>query len=395
MHRRSPAAGPTRPARRPRRGFTLVEMVVSMTILLAVMAIAASLFSRQASAVAGQAGRLDALQNARFALTTIERELRMAGAGTVDAQPILVLASPTALAFNVNLVSADTTDLYAVYRNPDADLAATGVFRVAERLELPGTTDLYPDTTYQAATGVPSAAETVTFWLERDPQGASADEHILYRRVNATAPEVVARGILVAPFDTVFHYMRLTGQGTLAGISQAVQPMLHTAPTHGSTADTARFGGLIDSVRAVRVRFRAAFTDTQGRRTVRSVESFIRVMNAGLSRRTTCGEQPLGVPAGAVVTTDANGVRVVRVTWGRSLDEGAGERDVERYAIYRRAAAAAEYGEPLASVPAGQPTYQFIDTQVRSGESWVYGVAALDCTPRSSSVGITPAVVIP
>lgn len=379
---------------RARPGFTVIEMLVAMTMLLAIMAASMKLLSMQSAAVTGQAGRLDALQNARFALTTIDRELRMAGAGTVDAQPMLVLASRTAIAFNVNLAALDTADEYAVYTNPDADPLTVRVWPASRQQRLPGTTDLYPDTTYTAPGGVPSSAETILFHLVRDSSSRDPEAHVLYRQVNETAPQVVARGILVGPADTVFHYFSRDAVGSLVPVPQARLPLLHLEPEHGAPGDSTRFGAWIDSVRTVRIRLRASYLDSKGERSVRTVESTVRLMNAGLLQRMTCGEPPLGLAAsGAPVVV--GGVPAARITWGQSLDEAAGERDVERYAVYRRAPASLEFGEPIASMPAGQTSYEYVDTTVRPGDRWVYGVAALDCTPRSSPVTSTGTVTIP
>lgn len=388
---------PAGPRVRRRAGFTLLEMVVSMTLLLAVLAIATNMYSQQNVLVTSQAGRLEALQSARFALTAIERELRMAGAGTVPAQPMLVAAGPRVIAFNVNLVSdrPRSEDTKPVYNNEDADPLAVRVFQVGDAITLPTTTDAYPDSTYRETMGAPSEAETIMFWVERDPQSPVATDHILWRRVNATKPEIIARNIQVGPGDTVFHFYKFNTQGAPVGISQALQPMLHLHKEHGAATDTGRLGGLIDSVRAVRVRLRSAVTDVNGERTVRQVESMVRVMNAGLSRRTTCGEAPLGVSPSAVALTAANGVRSVRLSWSKSIDETAGERDVERYAIYRRPSSQPAFGEPLSSIPAGQSSYEWNDTEVVTGEQWVYGVASVDCSPRSSSITSTLLVIIP
>jgi len=68
---------------------------------------------------------------------------------------------------------------------------------------------------------------------------------------------------------------------------------------------------------------------------------------------------------------------------------------VERYAVYKRLVAFADFSEPFAGVPAGAASYSFVDTDVHTGEIWIYGVAALDCTPNSSSVGSTVAITVP
>ena len=176
-------------------------MLLSMSLMLAILGMSTQLFRKQSNAVSSQAGRLDAQQNSRFALSAIERELRVAGVGVADAQPILVQAGALAITFNADLVSPDTGDLGAVYINPDADSAGVDLLRTNEKITLPGTTKLYPDTNYMQNTGVPSNAETISFWLSQDSTSTHSNEYILFRRVNARPPKVVARGIIYDPAD--------------------------------------------------------------------------------------------------------------------------------------------------------------------------------------------------
>ena len=69
---------------------------------------------------------------------------------------------------------------------------------------------------------------------------------------------------------------------------------------------------------------------------------------------------------------------------------------MERYALYRRLSGQpGTMSEPFASIPAGLESYSFTDTDVRSGEQWIYGVASQDCTPSISSVTSASAVTIP
>src|ERR1700759_3650812 len=123
---------------RARRGFTLIEIMISMTLMLTIIGLSTQLFRKQANAVAQQSGRLDAQQNSRFAVSMLERELRVAGMGVVDQQPLLVMAGPTSITFNADLAALDTGALGAVNINPDADSAPVGVWRSAGRLQLPG-----------------------------------------------------------------------------------------------------------------------------------------------------------------------------------------------------------------------------------------------------------------
>ena len=65
---RAPAA-----LRSVRAGFTIVEMMVAVTLTLLVFAITIPFFRAQTLAVGAGAGRLDALQNARYAQAAIDR----------------------------------------------------------------------------------------------------------------------------------------------------------------------------------------------------------------------------------------------------------------------------------------------------------------------------------
>jgi len=384
---------------RARRGFTFIEMMISMTLMLAVIGMSTRLFRTQSNAVSTQAGRLDAQQNSRFAIGNLDRELRMAGGGVVDKQPMVVMAGATALTFNADLVALDTGDLAAVYINPDADSAGVDVLRSNNKITLRTTSKLYPDTTYMQNIGVPSNAETISYWLSRDSTNARSDEYILFRRANARPPKVVARGIIYNTGDTIFRYFKLDTTGTMVPISTALLPVIHTAAIHGTAVDTGK-SALTDSIRQVRVSLTSLYRDPRTNKDIlRRMTTTIRLMNAGLIQHTTCGNAPLSVAPTATVMV-ANGSTIlstyVRISWTPSVDEATGEKDVERYALYRRLSSVSTFDEPFASVAAGGvSTYTFNDTDVTSGQTWVYGVTALDCTPLASPMGTTTNAVIP
>ncbi|HVX38663.1 MAG TPA: prepilin-type N-terminal cleavage/methylation domain-containing protein [Gemmatimonadaceae bacterium] len=387
---------------RARRGFTLAEMLVAMALMGVLLGISTQLFRKQSSAVSTQAGRLDAQQNSRFALSSLDRELRVAGVGVVDAQPMIVEAGPLSITFNGDLVAQDTSDLGAVYINPDVDSAAAGAMKPSEKLTLPGTSTQYPDTLYMQNAGVPSLAETISYWLSRDSTASRTNEYILFRRVNGRPAKMVARGIVYNSSDTVFQYYKGDTTGALTRISPAVLPLVHTAAIHGAPNDTGR-SALTDSIRQVKVQFTSVFHDPRtGQDTYRRLQTTIHIMNAGLIHHSTCGQPPLGVTP-TVTVTPADGITVfqtyVTVSWSPSVDDGAGEKDVERYAIYRRLSSDPAFDQPIASAPAGldsnSTSYSFKDTDVLSGQSWIYGVAAQDCTPSSSPIGTASAVTIP
>jgi prepilin-type N-terminal cleavage/methylation domain-containing protein len=380
-----------------RHGFSLVELLIAMTVLLIVIGASTRLFMSQSRAVAGQAGRLDAMQNARFSVNAIDRELRMIGAGVVDAQPMLVQASAYAIAFNSDLVSKTGAGVSAVYYDPDAPSAETVSLGKASKITLPLTGFGYPDTNYtqgSAPMDPPSAAETISYWFAPDPAPVTAGDYALFRRVNAGAVNVVARGLLFTAGEPVFRYFKADSMGALVEIASAQLPLHHSAKIHNSLADSAN-SAQTDSVLVVRVRLRGRYTDRNGSAIIRTSESSIRLMNAGLIRHSTCGETPVfGQALGAVASIVA-GERLVTLTWNKASDEGAGEKDVEKYAVYKRLSGSVGFTEPFASIAAGLPNYSFTDIQVAQGEQWIYGVSAQDCTPANSSISSSVTVVIP
>jgi hypothetical protein len=125
----------------------------------------------------------------------------------------------------------------------------------------------------------------------------------------------------------------------------------------------------------------------------RSVMSRTRMMNMGLVGRKTCGDVPLDPGSVTAVYLVPAGVPLVRVTWTPSIDENTGEKDVERYVIYRDTLLAG-YTEPMDLV--GRGVVQFEDFVLPApGTSVRYGVAAQDCSPTEGNIVSAPIVVIP
>lgn len=384
---------------RNRRGFTLLEMTISMMILLIITGAAVQFLRRQSNLVTRESGRMDALQNAQFAAGQLDRELREAGVGVVDMQPMIVQLDTAAITFNANMVSIDSGDVKAVYQMSDADPNAVRGMLWTESLPLPNAPAgrSYPDTAYMASSGVPSAAETISYWLRPDSSTPLRNRYVLFRRANALPPTLVARGIVKDPSDTmpIFTYYTADTLGQLVPVPRGTLPLFHTK-IHGAAADTGA-GAITDSVRAVRVHFLAASRDPRtGKDGLRTVESLIRLMNAGLLQRSSCGQPPYGASGVTAVSSAAAApVKTVTITWTKSSDDGGGERDIERYAIFRRLSTDLVFGDPVSSIPAaGLASYSFVDTQVVPGQSYVYGVAAQDCTPMMSAASMTPSAVV-
>ena len=174
------------PTLRSRRGFTLLEMILSMSLMLVVIGLTTELFRKQSASVSTQSGRLDAQQNSQFAISTDRarapcggrRRGRRAAAARhgQQARPHVQRRS--------RLRSTRAT-MGSVYINPDADSAAVDVLRSTAPITLPGTSKTYPDTTYTSSPGVPSNAETISYWLSHDSTSSFSNDYILFRRVNA------------------------------------------------------------------------------------------------------------------------------------------------------------------------------------------------------------------
>jgi prepilin-type N-terminal cleavage/methylation domain-containing protein len=374
----------------PRRGFTLIELLLAVSLMMIGLGIAIPFFLTQSRAVTASSGRLDAQLNANFALDAIDRDLRVAGVGITSRQPLIVYANSNALTFNADLTSNVSGDFGTVYYDPDAPDTEVGLLWPANKVTLPNSSGwTYPDSAYWKNTGVPSSAETITYWVESDPQASGLFR--LMRRVNNGTARVLARGIKTISGDPFFRYFKLNSTGALTEIAQNQLPMRHLNGWHGSPADTGK-SLQTDSIRLVRFKFTTVHRDPRVPDVTRVEERSVRITNAGLILASTCGDAPIQ-PTAVVATPDLT--PSVVVTWTKSTDEGGGEKDVERYAIYRRVAGAVTFDEPIASVAAGTPPYSFTDTDVAPGQAWQYGVAALDCTPAISTIFTSANVVVP
>jgi type II secretory pathway pseudopilin PulG len=385
---------------RPRKGFTLVEIIISLMLLMIITGAAVQFLRKQTGLVTRETSRMDAMQNAQFAGSQIDRELREAGAGVADAQPMLVQVDSMAMSYNDNMVSIDTGDVRAVYQLRDADTNGTRAMLKSERMALPNSSPAvnYPDTTYTAASGIQSGAETISYYLRPDSTTTRTNDYLLFRRLNAQTPSLIARGIVRDSRDTMpfFTYYKADTLNRLRPIAKSQLPLYHGF-IHGAVDDTGKFA-LTDSIRAVRVHFLTAAKDPRtGTDALRTVETLVRLMNSGLLDRTSCGQPPYPTTVPTVVSSIAGAPnpKFIKVTWAKSVDDGGGEKDIERYAIFRKLSAAATFGDPISSIPAAlAATYTFTDNGVVAGQTYVYGIAAQDCTPLLSSVTASVAITV-
>ena len=381
------------------RGFTLIELMVTLVMLSLVMGATIAVFRSQTASFRLGGQRMDLYQNMRYAVNTIDRMLRTAGAGVANQQPMFIYGGNDIVAFNANYTNINQ-DGCAVNINPDAPVGSFEILPLASAYIFPNTAFTYPATTYTSSTNC--LAETIVFYMRPDSSTAVANDFVLMERVNAMPAELVAKNIMAYPGRAFFEYFvhRLTllvppaarDSLVLAGAagSGIVLPIGHSIAIHGSPADSAldpSASYLADSVKAVRINLRVSNGLTGTDQRVRDISTVVSLPNNGLVQLKTCGSSPL---LAGVLTATPNPVvppsaPSVTLTWPSSFDEAGGETDINQYNVYRRLLADPAFGSALQTVPAGQPPpYTFIDNGVTAGTDYVYAVAAQDCTPAES-----------
>lgn len=352
------------------RGFTLIEIVVAMSLTLAVFAITLPFVRAQTRALGSSAGRLDADQIARYAQRAIDRDLRQASA--VAGQPLLVLAAPMAIAFNANLLAPDTTDPGAVDIDAGADASLTESFALAAAAALPLVARSYPEQDYADASGAASRSETIQYFLHPDTITGRSDIYVLYRRVNARDSVQIVRGLHV-PADSAFFSYHRPIAGTLTRIDGSRLPLYWDSVA-------------VDSVTAVGIRAAGYFKDRlTGAETIRTVQWTTVIPNAGAGTDAGCGGAP-GNPSSVAQSksTAAAGFRVA-VGWTASTDDTGGALDVREYLVGIRPASGSVYTVVAAVQARGLSTYRWDHHTPLDTGSVKYGVRAVDCAGNASA----------
>ncbi len=375
-----------------RAGFTVLELLVAMSVTLVIIAVVAPIYSAQTRAVNDTAGRTDATRSANFGVDAIEQDLRNTGVGVFDGQPLIVRGATDAVSFNANMVTARTNDLVAVFYDPDADSTSLGALSPGTAITLPNSSSTYPGANYI------SNAETISYYVKSDT-GVSpipgGQRVVLYRRVNRMPEEIIARNLIQTSSMPAFRYYRRSLAGVLSEVTGSGLPMFHSVPKHATSADTGS-AAAIDSIAVVRVSLIAMFKDRKGNVELDTVQRNIRIANTGLLQRAQCGEVPLVPGAPVLSIVPLGGLNSVKLVWSASADELSGERDVEMYAVYRRVFGALDWGEPLTNVPgAGVASLQYTDNTVAPAVRYEYALSALDCTPAPSGLTAASNILVP
>ena len=358
---------------RSRTGFTIVEMVVAVTLTLAVFAITIPFVRAQSRALGANAGRLEAEQIARFAQRAVDRELRIAAGDS--GQPVLVQARGMSLSFNANVLASDTTDPVALAVEPGADSTLTMAWRLADARVLPLSNVTYPTANYLAADGGASRVETIHYFLHPDTVSGRSDVYVLYRRVNGRDSVVVVRGVYVPVGGNFFTYQSLVN-GVLTTIPAAQLPILWT--------DT-----LATAVRAVVIQSGGFFRNRQTNvDLVRSASWMSALPNRTREVSSSCAGAPAEV-SNLTLTKSSATTRPfqVELTWSPSVDDGPLTRNATRYVVERRISAGTWVG--ILTITAAEfADYAWTDNMplVTSG-TYEYAVRVMGCGGELSPRG--------
>jgi hypothetical protein len=302
------------------------------------------------------------------------------------------------IAFSADYASNVANDVFASY----IDLGAPNgqVTVPSPTITIPGTAVTWPDTLYLSTTGVRSPAEFLIYSFQADATTSRTDDYVLFRQINDGTPEPLARSLLRASNgDPFFTYLRrqtpVSASATLIPVPTNLLPLRHTSRFHLVPADTGA-SALSDSVRAVRVAFRSSNGLTGAQERIVGTRRTIEMPNAGFTLMQTCGDAPIFGQTVTATLVDLGGVYEIGLAWPAATDETSGERDVARYVIYRQqGVVGTNWGDPLASIPAGLANYTYSDPTVAALQTYTYAISAQDCTPMLSNLAQSLSIVVP
>jgi len=398
------------------RGFTLIELMIALFVGAVLIMLSYNVLTSQKKAGDAQNQLVSAQQNASVALESLERELRLAGLNIDDfnGQPIFIDAAPYQVIFNADISSG----LFGV---PSMNKTLSVPLHDGTRYS-PGS---YSGENIGTMDRYNNGAETIRYTLDRDGDGIvntsdryadtqNPADYTLMREENGTRVDMIAYGIrgrenypdgqLPEPLFKYYGDFGGTGAIRLWGdtdnngrLSQAEIAALTAVPQ-------ASLRKIIDvqvTVEAESPNLEASYVgphSTSGvERKYRSVvmTSKIRPRNVGTGSANlhACGDPP-GAPSSlSGVDTPNDAGESVTLTFSRSADETGGERDVDNYAVYRRAADDVEWTCINAVTPTGASSYTYYDdTHTPApaggpvpGTSYYYYVTAWDCRPQESN----------
>ena len=375
------------------RGFSLIEVMISLIVLSLIMGSAVALLRSQTRAFALGGAKADMYQNGRYVVSTVQRMARTLGAGVAGAQPMIVYGNNTVMAFNADYAETDTSSMrWAVYFNPDQDTLAAVAWDSANATAIPNSSYVYPTLNYRLANGATGSAETIILYFSLDGTTARTDDYVLNLRFNNRPAEVVARNILTDVSRPFIEYHMVSG-GNLVQATGANLPLIRKALTPVMTAAESLSAQRPDSVRAIRLSYRITNGQLGAAQKLLSMSTMIQVPNNGLPQPIVCGRTPLGPNTFNAVSNLTPGSGDVTLSWTRSPDHGGGEQDIQQYLLYSRHVEIPQAAwDLLTYMRADTATaWTFTAGGYTADSVYQFAVAAQDCTPLLSTLSTATA----
>jgi len=405
-------------------GFTLVEMMIALFVGALLIMISYNVLVTQNKAADAQNSYISAQQNARVAIESMEKEIRLAGMNIDDfnGQPIFVDAAPYQIIFNSD-ISRGVSGVLGMTVNQSLSLHDGTQYS-------PGT---FPEENIGSLLRYNNNAETIRYTLDRDDNGIvdqsdrymqtrNPEDYALYREENGTRKDIIAYGIrgrenypdgqFPQPLFKYYGDYNSNGVVTLWGDSNG-DGMLSQPEIAALTAvPQAQLDKIIDveiTVEAEAGVMDAGYAGPHSMagspRNYRSVvmTSKVRPRNVATSSANfhACGDPPAAPVNLSAADTPVDDGRSITLNFDGSNDELAGEEDVDKYAIYRRKSSEQQWKCIGSKVVTGISTYTYDDNSStlaggpELGESYYYYVTAWDCRPQESAPSNTAGPVQP
>jgi prepilin-type N-terminal cleavage/methylation domain-containing protein len=398
------------------RGFSLLEMMIALFVGALLVLISYNVLLSQKKAGEAQNQIVSAQQNASISLESLEKDLRQAGMNVDDfsGQPVFIDAAPYQVVFDAD-ISTGPFGVPAMSIHESVPLHDGTVY-------VPGT---FPGENLGSRERYNNGAETIRYTLDRDDNGIvntsdryaetqNPADYSLQREENGTRIDMIAYGLRGRENypdgqlpEPLFKYwgdyssngtIKLWGDTNNDGrLSQAEIAALTAVPQN-----------LLSKIVEVEVNVEAESPTMEAsyvgphstagaERKYRSIvmTSKVRPRNVGTSAGNlhACGNPP-GAPSGLSGSDTPNDAgESIRLTFARSADEVAGEKDVKSYTVYRKAADDIEWTCINSITPTGVATYTFYDDThtpppaggPEAGMGYSYMVTAWDCRPQESN----------
>ncbi|MBN1163432.1 MAG: choice-of-anchor J domain-containing protein [Candidatus Krumholzibacteriota bacterium] len=395
-------------------GFTLVEMMIALFVGSLLIMISYNVLTSQKKAADAQNQFINAQQNARVALETLERELRLAGLNIDDfnGQPIFIDAAPYQVIYNSD-ISTGVAGVPGMNINQNVPVSTGGTYMI-------GT---FPGENLGTLQSYNNNAETIRFTLDRDDNGLvdnndryvetnNPHDYALYREENGWKKDIIAYGIRGRDNypdgqfpEPVFKYFGdfnnngivvLWGDGNNDGIlSQSEIATLSPVPQN-----------LLDKILEVEISiegesallqagYSGPHSSPGNPRVYRSIvlTSKVRARNVGTGSANlhACEDPPISPTSLNAVDTPNDNGRCVTLAFNGSYDELAGEEDVISYSVYRRLDGDHSWECVGSLVPKAVSSYTYLDDEssLAGGpepfQAYYYYVTAWDCRPQESN----------